>query len=163
MVRPSVDGNRDEMFPPLISAAHHVDLEMARLLLNKGAEVDRADHCGRTPLMVIAEKALNENSIEFAKCLLANGADVNARDEDRHTPLHHAAGIGSNTSKPHPGPNSEETQAHKQMMSLLLSRGADATAVDKYESRFDVRQCREPTEFIACNRWPHALHCPRHE
>ena len=54
-----------------------------RLLLDKGAAVDRAEKYGRTPLWV----ACGEGHVDLARLLLDKGADVNKADEDGYKPL----------------------------------------------------------------------------
>ena len=63
-------------------ARSHVDV--ARLLLDKGAEVDRANKDGTTPLYV----AGHNGHVAAVRLLLDNGADINRADKDGETPLH---------------------------------------------------------------------------
>ena len=64
-------------------------LEIARLLLEKGAGINLYDDCGRTPLHY-AVTSINEYVVEIVRLLLDKGADINLNDEDRRTPLHYA-------------------------------------------------------------------------
>ena len=58
-------------------------LEVTRLLLDKGAEVDRANDGGGTPLFV----ACQEGRADAARLLLDNGAKVDMAEKDGRTPL----------------------------------------------------------------------------
>ena len=64
--------------------------EMARLLIQAGADVNAPSTRERTPLHVAAERA----SPETVALLLTAGADVHARDADGKTPLHIATEHG---------------------------------------------------------------------
>jgi len=90
---------------PLHWAASHGQADLARKLLDAGADVSALDLIGRTPLHVAVEHP------ELVKILLANGADVNARDVFRETPLHLAV-------------------RYRQSVALLLEAGADVSARD---------------------------------
>jgi ankyrin repeat protein/tetratricopeptide (TPR) repeat protein len=122
---------------PLIWAAYLGDAELARLLLDKGANVDARTTDGRTPLMCavtsnlgfeIAKMSRNKNSqnvssrapeisfdsrrMEVAKLLLDHKADVNAKRPDGTTALTWAMILGQT-----------------DMVQLLLERGANPKAV----------------------------------
>ncbi len=82
--------------------------EVAKLLIDRGADVSVRNSYGLTPM----HSAAGGNSAEVAKLLINHGADVSARDYSDETPLHSA--------------NSEE------VAKLLIDRGADVSARDKY-------------------------------
>ena len=63
------------------------DVELARLLLEQGADPNARDDLGCTPL----HEAALTRSVELASLLLAHGADPNAEDNWENTPLHDAA------------------------------------------------------------------------
>jgi ankyrin repeat protein len=69
---------------PLHSAAAAKELEIARLLIANGADVNaRQVEMGFTPL----HEAAGNGHIEFAKLLIEKGADVNLKTNDGKTPL----------------------------------------------------------------------------
>ena len=61
-------------FTPLLAAASANDLEMARLFIEKGVDVNAATSRGDTPL----QYAAGAGNLAMVKLLLAKGADVNA-------------------------------------------------------------------------------------
>jgi uncharacterized protein len=72
---------------PLHSAAAGMQTEIARLLIEHGANVNaRQVELGFTPL----HEAAGNGNLEFAELLLARGADVNTTMTDGKTPLAYA-------------------------------------------------------------------------
>lgn len=69
---------------PLHAAACKGNTEVCELLLEKGAEINRKDYGGDTPLSL----ALDDNRHEAALFLLDKGADGNTVNLNRWTPLH---------------------------------------------------------------------------
>lgn len=76
-------------------------------LVKAGADVNRRDKDGTTPLMLAVQKEINADVIE---ALIKNGADVNARDNYGWTPLMLAA----------------QQNRNPEITKLLLDAGADA-------------------------------------
>jgi uncharacterized protein len=68
---------------PLQSAAVRGRLEIARMLVEHGAETNVRGEGGYTPLHEVA----SSGQIEFAKLLLQHNADINAKGDDGKTPL----------------------------------------------------------------------------
>lgn len=68
---------------PLQGAAAAERLELARLLIARGANVNCRGEEGVAPLHEVA----GNGQLEFAKLLLAHGANVNAKDDKGKTPL----------------------------------------------------------------------------
>lgn len=64
-------------------AAYDGNTEIARLLIQHGADVDAADEYGITPLMEACEGCC----VETARLLIESGANVNAMDEGLETVL----------------------------------------------------------------------------
>ena len=76
--------------PPLSVAAEHGGVDVARLLLNRGADIEQRDRWGATPLSYAA----SGKSVAMIELLTAAGADVDGADNCRWTPLFYAAGGG---------------------------------------------------------------------
>uniref|UniRef100_A0A8C9U2G1 Ankyrin 2 n=1 Tax=Scleropages formosus TaxID=113540 RepID=A0A8C9U2G1_SCLFO len=97
-------------FTPLHIAAHYGNVNVATLLLNRGAAVDFTARNGITPLHV-ASKRGNANMVRL---LLDRGSQIDAKTRDGLTPLHCAARSG-----------------HDPAVELLLERGAPMLARTK--------------------------------
>ena len=91
------------------AGAGHIDL--ARLLIEHGANVAAQDKDGTTPL----HRASEEGHVDLARLLIEHGADVAAQDKYGTAPLHQASEEG-----------------HVDLARLLIEHGADAQAQDKY-------------------------------
>jgi len=59
-------------------------VECAKLLVAAGADVNKADRTGATPLHLVCRMGASRNAIAF---LLDHGAEVNVRDPGGNTPL----------------------------------------------------------------------------
>jgi ankyrin repeat protein/HEAT repeat protein len=68
---------------PLHVACWHDDLELARVLLRRGANADARGRIGRTPLRIAAAKG----NLELCELLLKHGADPNVRDRQGYNVL----------------------------------------------------------------------------
>jgi len=75
-----------DLFPAIVAN----DIQEVERLIEKGAEVNKKDKDGATPL---AHAALN-GYYRIAELLIANGADVDARDNQNASPLFYAAAKG---------------------------------------------------------------------
>ncbi len=96
---------------PLHSAAASGNLEIALLLLDRGANVNAArGGDGQTPLHVAASNGREE----MIRLLLARGAEISATTKEGFTPLHEAA-----------------THQRVAVAALLLDAGADVNAAGK--------------------------------
>jgi len=84
---------------------------MVKLLLDRGADVNRADNGGMTSLMYAANKGYEE----ITRLLLVKGADPNMADDDGYTALMDAAENG-----------------HKGVVELLVLHGADVNMADNF-------------------------------
>uniref|UniRef100_A0A8D3BRI5 Ankyrin-3-like n=1 Tax=Scophthalmus maximus TaxID=52904 RepID=A0A8D3BRI5_SCOMX len=102
-VESKVRGSLSLGFTPLHIAAHYGNINVATLLLNRGAAVDFKARNDITPLHV-ASKRGNGNMVRL---LLERGAKIDARTKDGLTPLHCGARSG-----------------HEQVVEMLLDRGA---------------------------------------
>ncbi len=67
------------------------DLEVVRVLLNHGANVNAKDNWDRAPLHRVFLEDEDVDVFGVAQLLVERGADVNARDENHETPLHLAS------------------------------------------------------------------------
>ena len=68
----------------LLIAALYNRLDVALLLLLRGADINAASGKGYTPLHISVEKGF----VSFATMLCERGADCSAINASRHTPLH---------------------------------------------------------------------------
>jgi uncharacterized protein len=115
--------------PAFYRAAKFTDLEVMRLLLDKGASATHALKDGSTPLMVASglgakgpqslefeKKVSEEDMITAVKLCLYHGADINAADGTGMTALHGAAQKGAD-----------------QVVQYLADRGAKLDLKDKRE------------------------------
>ncbi|XP_068455697.1 ankyrin-2b isoform X4 [Clinocottus analis] len=105
-----VNRTTESGFTPLHIAAHYGNVNVATLLLNRGAAVDFTARNGITPLHV-ASKRGNTNMVGL---LLDRGSQIDAKTRDGLTPLHCAARSG-----------------HDPAVELLLERGAPLLARTK--------------------------------
>ena len=94
---------------PLMIACKEGHVDTARVLLDKGAEVDRAMNDGRTPLYIACENC----HVDAARLLLEKGAAVDRAENDGRTSLWIACRYG-----------------HVDVARLLLDQGAE---VDRAE------------------------------
>lgn len=88
------------------------NIEIARLLIDAGADVDVFDDHGWTPLHVTINRG---NGNELATLLLDAGADINARNNNQDTALHTALNY-----------------EHEEITRLLINRGADLSAENRF-------------------------------
>ncbi|XP_033974721.1 ankyrin-3-like isoform X7 [Trematomus bernacchii] len=98
-----VNRTTESGFTPLHIAAHYGNINVATLLMNRGAAVDFKARNDITPLHV-ASKRGNGNMVRL---LLERGSKIDARTKDGLTPLHCGARSG-----------------HEQVVEMLLDRGA---------------------------------------
>jgi len=92
-------------------AAGNNNVEIVRMLIKTGADVNVKDRSDQTPLHYAAGK----NNLEIASLLIKAGADVNAKDKSGRTPLNRAIEIQV----------SPKLTYNKEMVPLLLDNGAD--------------------------------------
>ena len=107
---------------PLHWACNNNNLELAKLLLIKGADVNEKDYSQRTPL----HRSCKTSNFEISKLLVSNGADVNAKTSGQQTPLHLSC-----------------EKSNFEISHLLVSNGADVNAKDSGQ--------RTPLHFSCAN------------
>lgn len=101
----TVDGACSTGFTPLMQAAEMENIDMARLLLDRGADVNLRDYRGVTPLHVAVDMAidgtlqaggkLGEEPTDMILFLLGQGASPDAADDRQKTPIDWATDYGS--------------------------------------------------------------------
>ena len=94
----------------LHQAAQVGHMEVAEILIERGAKVNATDNEGRTPL----HHAAKGGHTKVTELLIAKQAKVDSRDNNGRTPLHHAA-----------------LQFRPEVVEILLDKGAKVDARDK--------------------------------
>jgi ankyrin repeat protein len=85
---PAVNVQDQNQLTPLHLASLYGWVEMARVLLDRGATVNSEDNLGQTPLHMVSLGAISqEDGIRIAQLLLEHGADLHAQDHNYATPL----------------------------------------------------------------------------
>jgi ankyrin repeat protein len=119
----NAQNNDDET--ALIIATRWNRADIAKKIINIGADVNMAQNTGLTPLH---EVVINGN-VDLAKILLDAGANINARDTYRgRTPLHWV--IRVTVGSPKKILKQIPVATSVELINLLLARGADPTIKD---------------------------------
>ena len=79
---------RTPLMAALADKDYGISHDLAPVFLEKGADVNRSDDFGDTPLLL-------GSGMDLLKMLVKAGADVNARNREGNTPLHKALMRGS--------------------------------------------------------------------
>lgn len=103
-------GDKDQA-RPLHEAAWKGNVEVADLLIARGAQIDARDKLQQTALHWVCGHPETTASTAMAELLLGKGASLDAKDQNLLTPLHQAAFEG-----------------HRALVALLVARGADVHA-----------------------------------
>jgi uncharacterized protein len=110
------------LMTPLLFAAREGYFEIANILLDAGADVNRASANGTGPLVV----ATINNHIELALRLLERGADPNAADDFyKRTPLFAAVDIRNQDYARDTAPPRPDAGDPLKLIEALLARGAN--------------------------------------
>ncbi|HEX9160426.1 MAG TPA: ankyrin repeat domain-containing protein [Thermoanaerobaculia bacterium] len=104
-----IDTRSPDGFPPLGLAIFFRHPQIAKLLIERGADVNSVSTNKQHVAPVHAAAAVGD--VAMMKLLLERGANANAKQESDYTPLHEAAGRGNT-----------------EMAQLLLAHGADLHA-----------------------------------
>jgi len=110
---------------PLLFAAREGHLDVARVLLDAKAEIDRPSANGSTPLVV----ATTNNHIQLAMFLLDRGASANQADRFwKRTPLFAAVEMRNRDFPPDAPPPVSDPGDPMDLIKALLKKGADPNA-----------------------------------
>jgi len=122
------DGGR---LTPLVYAARANAMDMARMLIEAGADVNQVAGYGWSPLLA----ATQNRSYRLGAFLIENGADVNLANEGGWTPLYLAT--DNRNIEDGDYPTREPDMDHMEYIRLLLDSGADPNArmIDSTETR----------------------------
>jgi ankyrin repeat protein len=135
----TLDAQDPDGITPLHLAIINAHFDLAALLVDAGADVNKGDRAGRTPLFMTADANSMEwlfsrpipeasgelSALDLARRLLDKGADVNARLTGRPFILHHNATGNRNIGEGATAFMKAATTSDIPMMRLLLERGAD--------------------------------------
>ena len=120
-------------YTPLHWAAYYGHLEIAEILISRGADLDAEDPDYSTPLYLAAEQG-HPKVVEF---LVSKGAEVNVKSNAwGYTPLHRAA-WGPVTMRKHLGAGEAGTvseadlnENYLEIVGMLLEKGAKVDVLD---------------------------------
>ena len=128
---------------PLHIASKMGHAKVARLILERDADVTAQDKDGSTPLHLASMRG----QLKIAGMLIEHGANVTAQDKDRLTPLHlastwgqlevagmlieHGADIAAQDGNRSTPLHLASQEGQLEVAGMLIERGADVTAQDK--------------------------------
>jgi uncharacterized protein len=112
---------------PLLYAAREGHADVAKLLLDSGADIEKADADGVTPLLM----AILNGRIPLANLLIERGANVKVADWYGQTPLWSAVDLRNLDVAGPTRDNGVDRDAAFALIQTLLTRGADPNARTK--------------------------------
>eukprot|EP00439_Symbiodinium_sp_Y106_P027476 s730_g3.t1 len=103
----------------VFAAAQHRHLDVVHLLIQKGADMEKADYNGRTPLCIASQNGY----LDVVRLLIEKGADIDKAENDGWTPVYARKGGAT--------PVWMACQmGHLDVVRLLIEEGADKGHVD---------------------------------
>jgi uncharacterized protein len=111
-------------FPALAFAAREGDIESARVMLDKGVDINYGDVDNTTALVV----AIMNKQYTFAKFLIERGADVNIAGSYGRTPLYAIADMRNEDYSALPNRKTEDPLPTIDVLKALLDRHANVDA-----------------------------------
>ena len=125
-----VNTPRQDHCTPLHVASHFGKLEIVRLLLDHGAEVNAENSIGMKLLHQVScgQYESLEDGVRVARLLLELGVDVNTRSKDHQTPLHWASYYGK-----------------FEIVRMLLDHGAEAYV--------EADNGDNPLHYVSCGKY----------
>ena len=119
-------------------------LEIGRMLISRGADVNAPDGLGQTPVHRAVVRYDPDPNATILKYLIAQGADVSAADDLGQTPLHlandythavlllgHKVDVNAVDSEGKTALHVAAAEGNKVLIGLFLDRGADPKIKDK--------------------------------
>ncbi len=113
---------------PLHDAAAYGQFEVAKLLIDKGANVNTTNKMGGTPIGACTMG--RGRFLDVAELLIEHGAQINVRDKNGPTALHKSVINGQ-----------------PKMIELLLENGADPTIKSNGQTPLDLAEVLTKTDF----------------
>lgn len=74
-------------YTPLMYAVRYGNTELVKLLIEKGADVNKHDYCGFTPVAIVADNLRDDEGAEILRILMENGAAVDVTTNFRQSTL----------------------------------------------------------------------------
>lgn len=112
---------------PLLYAARHGHMEVARLLLARGADIDRAEANDIFPLLM----AISNDQVPMAHFLLEQGARINGQDWYGRSPLWEAVNVRNLYVHNATFKNGIDREPYLPLIRALLEAGAEVNARTK--------------------------------
>lgn len=132
--------NRDGETPLMSAAWDEENLDVMRLLITAGADVNLVDESGESALST----ACNEGNTEAAKLLVEAGADVNVANDEGHTSLMSAV-----------------MWSDAELVEILLKAGANLDAAD--DEGYTALDWAKDARAAECVRILRAAGCKSHQ